>query len=402
VDEIIEGIKVFVYIGKYKNDILTEMKKNIILIFFVTTIPFFVYASGFSFEKDLKQGDKLPDVLELQKKLNLDVDTRISPIGPGSPGNETDYFGTLTKVAVVKFQNKYKNEVLTPANLISGTGFIGSLTRKKLNNLNSVSVSISNPTLIATSTTKEVLKNIFSKEVNPSEKNQIGTYFKGLFDKVDLEGSVSSVAPYLEKSVLNSVPSLTSDVRIYNIEPYQVKPGQKVVVLGTGFTEKGNLFSFGGVDVVPVSCSYSTYCEVVVPSAAPLGEQIVSLRNSQGSTINKNFSVKVYITYNPVSVTVIDSIAPDFIKTSSIDTPITLKSKNFSVSDNYIYTPLGKTGPYSSDGENITFRIGEIGNIDEVIKNGKLLKAASLDLPIRVWNSGGFSDVVLLKLVFDK
>jgi hypothetical protein len=90
---------------------------------------------SFVFLKNLKQGDGGADVLALQKILNGDNDTRISKTGVGSPGNETDFFGALTKAAVIKFQNKHAAEILIPNGLVSGTGFVGLSTRVVLNTL---------------------------------------------------------------------------------------------------------------------------------------------------------------------------------------------------------------------------------------------------------------------------
>ena len=90
---------------------------------------------GLSFERNLKIGIAGDDVKCLQSLLNIDPETKLAEKGPGSSGNETRYFGPLTRKAVIKFQEKYIDEVLAPYGLAKGTGFVSITTRAKLNNL---------------------------------------------------------------------------------------------------------------------------------------------------------------------------------------------------------------------------------------------------------------------------
>jgi predicted GH43/DUF377 family glycosyl hydrolase len=89
----------------------------------------------FSFKDTLKQGITDIAVKYLQVILNQDLDTQVAQTGVGSKGKETNYFGQKTKQAVIKFQEKYKDTILTPWSLTKGTGIIGKTTRDKLNSL---------------------------------------------------------------------------------------------------------------------------------------------------------------------------------------------------------------------------------------------------------------------------
>jgi len=82
------------------------------------------------FERDLYFGMmSSPDVQCLQEFLK----SQGSEIY--SEGLVTGNFLSLTQAAVIRFQEKYANEILNPLGLEKGTGFVGEMTRNKINSL---------------------------------------------------------------------------------------------------------------------------------------------------------------------------------------------------------------------------------------------------------------------------
>jgi len=88
-----------------------------------------------SFTKYLRYQQTNDDIKRLQIFLNSDPDTRIANTGAGSPGKETNYFGLLTREAVIRFQEKYAKDVLVPWGFKKGTGYVGRTTLNKINEL---------------------------------------------------------------------------------------------------------------------------------------------------------------------------------------------------------------------------------------------------------------------------
>ena len=88
---------------------------------------------GISFDRSLKVGMEGEDVKCLQVMLNRELEEPLAESGPGSPGNETSYFGSITKRGVKRFQERYQQDVLAPHGLQQGTGYVGRTTRQKLN-----------------------------------------------------------------------------------------------------------------------------------------------------------------------------------------------------------------------------------------------------------------------------
>jgi len=90
--------------------------------------------SGFQFLRTLRLGDSNSDVRVLQEVLNLDPDTRLAETGIGSPGEETEYFGSLSRDALQRFQAKY-NIVSSGSEETTGYGLVGPRTREQLNQI---------------------------------------------------------------------------------------------------------------------------------------------------------------------------------------------------------------------------------------------------------------------------
>ncbi|MBI5732789.1 carboxypeptidase regulatory-like domain-containing protein [Candidatus Jorgensenbacteria bacterium] len=83
--------------------------------------------SGIKFNRILKVGSRGNDVKLLQETLIRE--------GVYPESIVTGYFGNLTKLAVIRFQEKYLDQILKPVGLASGTGVVGNATRAKLNSI---------------------------------------------------------------------------------------------------------------------------------------------------------------------------------------------------------------------------------------------------------------------------
>lgn len=74
--------------------------------------------------RSLTVGSQGEDVQCLQRYLNWSG-FAVNASGPGSAGNETNYFGALTANAVARWQNANAAQVLTPLGIATSTGYWG-------------------------------------------------------------------------------------------------------------------------------------------------------------------------------------------------------------------------------------------------------------------------------------
>lgn len=123
------------------------MRTPAVIFLIIAAILLYTPVSNAALSRNLKLGDRGSDVRELQIALNLDPETKVAAIGPGSLGNETEFFGPLTQNAVNRFQQKHAKYILAPIGLTRPTGIFGSKTRLKLQSLyGTISTPVSSAT----------------------------------------------------------------------------------------------------------------------------------------------------------------------------------------------------------------------------------------------------------------
>ncbi len=103
-----------------------------LLFFSISALKAQAQTDPFILLRNLSLGSYGEDVRQLQIFLNKDPGTRIQDAGPGSPGQETQYFGLLTRDAVIRFQEKNADKILYLNGLSAGTGVVGPSTRAVL------------------------------------------------------------------------------------------------------------------------------------------------------------------------------------------------------------------------------------------------------------------------------
>lgn len=168
-------------------------------LFCVFFIPF--WAQAMMINNDLKVGSTGPEVKLLQTLLNRNINTRVANFGPGSPGQETDYFGRKTLLAVRKFQqlNQISQEIFKA----------GFQTRVKLEGIFATNTKVTISSVKSSSAQTPVIKSS-SLSSNLTTNNAL-TDFYGL-------------APYF--------PPVSSSLKLYSISPNVGGENQRVIIKG--------------------------------------------------------------------------------------------------------------------------------------------------------------------------
>lgn len=343
---------------------------------FALEIPFVRAENGVKiFNKDLKIGDNSEDVRFLQRILNKNTETQVSPSGAGSSGNESDFFGQLTKNAVIKFQELHESDILHPFGLKFGTGFVGAATRLKLNYL-----------------VEKDSENTISVSVNGNSSSQKKTYFSSRSYKVVSESSQS------KEKVANSSNSANSSlagletvsVRVYNTSEYQVSPGDAVILTGEGFTSSSNTVHLGENRSIPnlVASEKGTKISFVVPKDLPLGKYSIWVTNANGTSKSETIKIYIVITDNPTERPVVEKVEPAI---ATIDSEIVISGKGFTASGNNIYSMFGDIINISSpDGKTLKFKPLSVSQIAK-IHTEKRAKNTQMEVSFYIANDNGYN-----------
>lgn len=318
-------------------------------------------ASSFAFTRNLMIGDVGKDVLKLQQMLNSDPDTVVALTGPGSPGYETENFGLLTKSAVIKFQEKYASEVLSPIGLSRGTGFVGAKTILKIEQLATSGVkTVSEPVLPSGNLEAPVVSGSSGKET--LSQDPLADFRSTPGDLPDLEKTDKWLAGVQERlnqaaaSVSSGVVQNVSvdsfgigapTVIIQSLSHYSGKSGANLVIVGSGFSLSGNDVYFGKDYVLRNIKSVGSNLTFTLPSF-PAGRYKVVVVNKNGVS-NSSFFI---VTEGSAPKVFVKAASPEVV---SLGETITLKGEGF-LNDNEIKTSYGIIEHVQSqDGKTLSF-----------------------------------------------
>lgn len=337
----------------------------------------------FLFNKNLKMGDIDEDARVLQKVLNSKPETEVSSYGAGSRGNETSFFGALTKTAVVKFQEFYASDILSPLGLSKGTGFVGITTRLKLNSL----IEAGNLESQSSSETKIISSSSSAVSESPPSSSSSQPVSQSLNSQYNI--SSSSSAESSSEKVFSKSAHEQPGVRVYSASEYQIKPGSPLTLEGSGFAPTGNIVHIGERRTIrDIKTDNSSSLSFTVPQDLLIGKYNVWVENENGTSANNNFKVFFVITNNPAQRPTIDILSPSV---ALYDDEVIVSGSGFASAGNNIYSMFGNIMNISSpDGKTLKFKPSSMPQIAKM-QAGKKIKNTRTEVWFYISNDNGYN-----------
>jgi len=366
---------------------------SLLSIFFALSFSLSASAEAVVFTANLGVGSRGTQVIALQQFLNQDPDTRIASTGPGSPGNETSAFGQLTRAAVIRFQEKYTSEVLTPVGLSQGTGRVGSFTRTKLNML-SAPAPIANAPVVtppavvppAPTVTPTPAPIVIDNKVTTAERIDIYSGDKMLANIKNRILSALNESIASRDTATATMPTITAadipSVVVGALTPQSGSPDARISITGRGI--RGDSVVYFGSDYIvrTLNTEYSGNFSFNVPSIPP-GLYDIAIKT--GTVVS---NTALFVIRDPKNPPVhLQSVSPSNI---SYGDTLTITGSGFSPQHNTVITTYQKfTNVSSPDGKTLVIQLAP-ESITSSAKIGKGTRQISMIL--QVVNEYGFSD----------
>ena len=340
--------------------------------------------------RNLKVGAEGADVKVLQQILNKNKVTRIADTGPGSPGQESEYFGKKTTAAMIRFQDLYKKEVLTPAGLTKGTGFVGSYSRAKLKTLCLGATSSKKKSTVATGGNPTWETNT-TPEMTPAEAT-LPENFMDDANRVAQKPNVF-VPMKITKPWVGDGNFPTPEIAM--VSEIIMNPGDTFTIYGVGFTgDTPNTLHFGTTkySIKNLGVDETGVITFTVPSDVPRGRHFLRVSNRKGESGSDVFVV-VPTPGRPGPTVKLST--PKAGKTGGV---VTMYGTGFATTWNDILFPTAVVkGVASRDGKTLSFVIPQ-DDFELTPESAKIMP--DIESTFSVVNDYGISDNIPFTVQF--